>query len=128
LGLDAGFAEETFGFCEALGGGLGLFFELAGDIGPDVIAGLVDGFEEAAGLFADGFQVANEGEAVGIRGKEFFEARVFADGTAASLEELGEVLLELGYGHVVQIFGGKFFHRETSREPSGLAPSTGSRF
>ena len=47
----------------------GAFFELAGDVGPDAVGRFqifAAGFEEALGLLGDGFEIANEGGAVGV--------------------------------------------------------------
>jgi len=49
------------------GGEPGLFAELALDVAPDLVAGVADGFEEAAGSLSDGLEVADEGRATGFR-------------------------------------------------------------
>ena len=60
--------------------GGGFFFQLAGDVGPDGVAGFgagvfAAGFEEALGLLGDGFEIADEGGAVGMGFEEVGEAR-----------------------------------------------------
>ena len=74
---------------------LDFFAELALDVAPDLVAGVADRLKEAAGGLGDGFEIADEGGAVGIAGEEILQPRVLADLAVAVGEELGKVLLEL---------------------------------
>jgi hypothetical protein len=51
-------------------GKAGSLAELVLNIGPDLIAWFLDRLEQAAGGFGDGFEVVNEGGAVGVAGKK----------------------------------------------------------
>jgi len=79
----------------AVGAVGGFFAELVLDVGPDLVAGVADGFEEAARVFGDGFEVADEGGAIGVLGEELLQAGVLADLAVSGGEEVGEVPFKL---------------------------------
>ena len=66
------------------------------------VAGL-GGFEEALGLIGDGFEVADEGGAVGVVLEKGLEARILADVAVAVGEELRQIFLKVRRGHGVEV-------------------------
>src|SRR5216683_1989039 len=65
---------------------------------PDVVAGLVSGLEEEAGLVCDVLEIAHEGGAV-LAGLEVLsKIGILGDTVSAGREEVGELLLKLGAG------------------------------
>src|SRR6266478_4242690 len=96
--------------------------QLVLDAGPDGVAGLLGEVEEAAGLVGDGFEVADEGCAVGVVVEEGLEARVGADAASVG-EDLGEVLFEVRRGHGVEVREPGVGHTATSSMPVGSTDS-----
>jgi hypothetical protein len=75
---------------------LGVYLGL--DALPDVIAGLVCGLEEKAGLVGDVLEIADEGGA-GFAGLEVFpEIGIFRNTISAGSKEVGELFLKIGTG------------------------------
>jgi hypothetical protein len=86
---------------------------------PDGIAGLFGEVEEAAGLIGDGFQVADEGGAVGVVFEELLKTRIGTDVSVAIGEELRQVFFEVCRSHVVEIREVGVGHTATSFKPAG---------
>lgn len=96
--------------------------EFALDVVPDGVAGVFGGFEEAFGVFSDGFEIANEGGAVGVFGEEGLEARVGADVSVAVGEEVGQEAFEVRGTHGVEVWKvGSVRHAVTSLMLAGWA-------
>src|ERR1035437_782461 len=92
--------ENLIDFLDAVGFGFerdkgGFFAELALDLGPDFVARIFDGFEQAAGGLSNGFEVADERGAVGILGEELLQPGVLTDLSVAGGEEFGEIVFKL---------------------------------
>ena len=70
--------------------GVGLFgVHLGLDSLPDVVAGLMCGLEEKAGLICNVLEIADEG-AAGFAGLEMFhEVRIFRDAVSSGCEQVG---------------------------------------
>ena len=96
----------------------GFFLELALDVLPDFVAGVADGFEEAAGVFGDGFEVADEGGAVGIGVEEFLQAGILAYFAGTVGEEIGKDSLKLFGFEVVEVDVGGHTHFAISGDSS----------
>ena len=79
------------------------------------------GSKRLLGLVGDGFEVADEGGAVGVVLEEGLEARVGADAAVAVGEELRQVFLEVRRGHGVEIGESVIVHTATSSMPAGWA-------
>src|SRR5580692_9716547 len=99
-------------------------FEFVLDAGPDGVAG-VGGLEEAAGLVGDGFEIADEGGAVGVVSEEGLEARVCTDVAVAIGEEVGEILFKVCRGHGVEVGETGIGHTATSLRLEGWADCSG---
>src|SRR5258708_38884368 len=97
-----------------------LVFQRVLDAGPAGVAGF-GGFEEAAGLVGDGFEVADKGGAVWVVLEECLQARVIADMTVAVGEEVGQVSFEVRRGHGGEVGKGWVVHTATSLKPAGWA-------
>jgi len=95
-----------------------LMLELVLDAVPDGVAGF-DRCEEAAGLVGDGFEVADEGSAVGVVLEEGLEARVGADVTVTVGEEVRQIFFKVGRGHIVKVGKLGVGHTATSLKPAG---------
>src|SRR5271167_3385530 len=80
----------------------GFLFEFVLDFVPDGVAGFGGG-KEALGVFGDGFEIADEGGAVGVISEEGLEPGVGADVSVSVGEELGQILFKVGRGHSVEV-------------------------
>src|SRR6266849_1261679 len=103
-----------------------LQLQLVLDAGPDAVAG-VGGFEEAAGLVGDGFEITDQGGAVGVVLEEGLEAGVGADVAVAVGEEVGQIFFKVRRGHGVEVGKPWVGHTATSLKLAGWADCSGWR-
>jgi hypothetical protein len=81
-----------------LSGWVAVCIETFLDLFPDVVAGLVSGLKQEAGLIGDVLEVADEGRTV-IAGLQVSDqGRVLGNAVAARCEEVGKLLLKVGTG------------------------------
>ena len=96
-------------------GGLLLKFVL--DVVPDGVTGFY-GFEEAFCGFGDGFEVADEGGAVGIVLEEGLKTRVSGDVAVSVGEEVRQIFFKVRRSHRVEVWK-VIGHWATSLVPVG---------
>src|ERR1700744_3206060 len=100
--------------------------QLVLDAAPDRVAGVGE-FEQAAGLIGEGFEIADERGAVGMRFEKFLETRVGADMAVAVGEELRQIFFKVSRGHGVEVGKLGVGHTATSLKPAGWADCSGWR-
>ena len=93
-------ACDLFGsVCRWVVDGVGLFgVHLGLNALPDVVAGLVGGLEEKAGLVCDVLEVADEGGAVFAGLEVLQKIGILRNAVSTSCEEVGKLLLKIGTG------------------------------
>ena len=65
---------------------------------PDVVAGLVRGLEEKAGLIGNVLEIANQSRAFFAGFQVFQKIWIFRHTVSTSCEEIGKLLLKIGAG------------------------------
>ena len=96
-----------------------LLLELVLNTAPDGVAGLFGEIEEAAGLVGDGFEVADEGGAVGVVLEKLLEPGIVADVAVAVGEELRQIFFKVSRSHGVEVGKFRVSHTATSLIPAG---------
>ena len=94
-------ASDLFGFvCRWVEDGVGLLgIHLGLDALPDVVAGLVRGLKEKAGLVCDVLEIADE-RGAGFAGLQMFlEIGIFRNAVSSGSEQVGKLLLKIGAGN-----------------------------
>src|ERR1700722_17394530 len=111
--------REQVRICKDLLGLVAAFAQLTLDVAPDLVAGILGGFQQGTGRPGDGLKVADEREIVRVFGEELLKARVVAELAVRAGKELGQETLELLRLEVVEVDLGGAGHFAASWIASG---------